>query len=95
MGKLMVIAVDVDDGKIHGIKTDGSLTKPFRIVGFDRDYFDQLVENAIENKKAEEAQPHQKNGPAKPELVCNILHTHQSPGCVWVCTPEGWCFCYS
>ena len=96
--KLLVIAVEVDDGKI---KEPGPSDPSPRVVGIvDSVYFDAFVQDLLNatpakaervRKAVDAKEPHQGTNP--PSHVATVLHTHSSPGCTWV-TINGWPFCY-
>lgn len=103
MGKLMVIAVDVETGTIPEPQPPSHPPSPDpvpRVVGIiDSNAFDGIVRGALMSGQAERvrkasspAEPYQSQNP--PTQVANILHTHNSPGCTWVII-NGWPFCYS
>jgi hypothetical protein len=102
MSKLMVIAVNVEEGIIdQSIVDNGNGTvsidnkKPPRIVGLDSSDFDQAVEYLLKQGKAEIPNPHVPTKPfenGKPNYIAPILFTQNSPGCCWVIV-NGWPFC--
>jgi hypothetical protein len=100
--KLLVIAVEVDDGTIK--EPDPSDPHP-RVVGIvDSNIFDAFVQDLLNAQPPKAERPTKANhGTGKhpyvdsaaplPKHVATILHTHHSPGCTWV-TVNGWPFCY-
>jgi hypothetical protein len=100
--KLLVIAVEVDSGKINEPGIPNS--KP-RVVGVVNDaVFDTWVQGLLSSQppqaelptKADHGSrkhPYVTFGPDRPTHIATILHTINSPGCTWV-TVNGWPFCY-
>lgn len=98
MSKLLVIAVNVDDGSIEEPKTADDTTECYtRVVGIlDHADFDKCIANLLSEKKAEPVRridPKELYGNGLPAHTGVILHTHNSPGCASV-TVNGWPFCY-
>ena len=96
MGKLMVIAVSVDDGTIQSTVegADGSITldptKPPRVIGcLDSADFDQWVDGELKQKKMQLPTVHNNYQHLYPDVnspahVGVILFSHNSPGRVCV-----------
>ena len=88
MSKLMVIAVNVDDGTIN---EPGSY-KPPRVVEILDSDFDKFVADIKAKGPRKANSPHEPYDNGSPNNVTQVLYTHSSPGCVWVII-NGWPFC--
>jgi hypothetical protein len=95
--KLMVIAVDVNDGTIKLPNPDD--LHP-RVVGMSATVFDNFIEQLEKEGNVdrpytadENKHPYKTTNPnSPPKHVGVILHTHSSPGCTWMII-NGWPFC--
>lgn len=101
MGKLMLIAVDVDTGTVPDPQPPSPPLPNFpKVIGIiDSSDFEVWETNLFSSGKAQRVRrasspgdPY--HGPNPPTKVAEILHTHNSPGCTWVII-NGWPFCYS